>query len=81
MELMDNLLEDWPEFLDIFGSVWMDGLGVLRAFDDWTLCLNLVEHLCLDVCAHMDFLLEHPAVYSDFLGPLYADDPYVWLFL
>lgn len=81
MVLTDNFPEDWPEILDIFGSVWMDGLGRPRPADDWTLCLNLMEHLFLDLCSHMDFLLEHPAVCFNILGPLGADDPYMWLLL
>ncbi len=81
MEWMDDVLEDWPESLDIFGSVWMDTLGVSRAADNWSVCLNLVENLCLDLMSHMDFLLEHRAVCFSVLGPEYADDPYVWLFL
>ena len=81
MELLDSLLEDWPESLDIFGSVWMDALGVSRAVEDWTVCLNLVEQLCLDLLGHMDFLLEHRAVCYNILGPLYTDDSYMWLLL
>lgn len=81
MELMENLLEDWPESLDIFGSVWMDSLGVSRAVENWSVCLYLVEHLCLDLLSQMDFLLEHRAVCFNVLGPVYADDPYVWMFL
>lgn len=81
MEEMDNLLENWLETLDIFGSVWMDVQGGSSAFDDWSICLNLVEHLCLDLLGYMDPLLEHQAVCVNILGPLYADDPYVWMFL
>ena len=81
MDLLDNLLEDWLDSLDIFGSVWMDALGISRVLESWTVCLNLVELLCLDLLGHMDFLLEHRAVCFDILGPLYADDPYVWLLL
>lgn len=80
MEL-DNPLEDWPESLDIFGSAWLDALGMSRAGNNWSVCLNLVEHLCLDLVSQMDFLLEHRAVCVNVLGPLYADDPYVWMFL
>lgn len=80
MELMDNLLLDWPQSLDIFGSVWLEALGVSRGFVDWSVCLNLVEHLCLDLMSQMDILLEHRAVCFN-MGPLYADDPYVWMFL
>lgn len=77
---MDDLLEDWPESLDVFGSVWMNALGVSGAAEDWSVCLNIVEHLCLDLLGHVDFLLEHRAVCFNILGPLYADDPYVWMF-
>ena len=79
MELTDDLLEDWPESLDIFGSVWLDALGASRA--DWSVCLHLVEHMCLDLLGQMDVLLEHRAVCFNVLGPLYTDDPYVWMFL
>ncbi|KAF1389226.1 hypothetical protein PFLUV_G00071240 [Perca fluviatilis] len=77
MELMDALLDDWPESLDIFGSVWLHALGVSRVVEDWSVCLNLVEHLCLDLMSQMDFLLEHRAVCVNILGPLCADDPYL----
>ena len=79
MELVDTVLEDWPESLDIFGSVWIDVLGESR--EDWSVCLNLVEHLCLDLLSQMDFLLEHRAVCVSMLGPLYADDPFMWTYL
>lgn len=78
---MDNVREDWPTSLNIFGSVWMDALGLSRAVDSWSACLHLVEHLCLDLLSQMDFLLEHQAVCFNLLGPAYADDPYVWMFL
>lgn len=81
MEIVDNLFEDWPESLDIFGSVLLDTLGVARAVDGWSVCLNLVENLCLDLLSQTDFLLEHRAVCFNILGPVYADDPYVWMFL
>ncbi|KAF3695729.1 hypothetical protein EXN66_Car011405 [Channa argus] len=81
MERVDNLLEDWTESLDIFGSVWIDVLGVPRAPQDWSICLNLLELLCLDVLSQVDFLLEHRAACFSVLGPLFTDDPYVWLFL
>lgn len=81
MELIDNFLEDWPESLDIFGSVWMDALGVSRAAENWAVCLNLVEHLCLDLLSQIDLLLEHQAVCFNVLGPLFAEDPYLWMFL
>lgn len=80
MELMDNFLEDWPESLDIFGSVWMDALGVSTAAEDWSICLTLVERLCLDLLGQMDFLLEHRSVCFNLLGALSSDDPYVWMF-
>lgn len=80
MDLTDNVREDWPTSLDIFGSVWMDALGLSRAVDNWSACLHLVEHLCLDLLSQMDFLLEHQAVCFNLLGPAYADDPYVWMF-
>lgn len=78
---MDNFLDDWPESLDILGSIFTDALGLSRATENWSICLNLVEHLCLDLLSHMDFLLEHQAVCVNILGPLFADDPYVWIFL
>lgn len=80
MELVDDFLEDWPESLDIFGSIWLDALGVSTAGEDWSICLNLVEHLCLDLLGQLDFLLEHRGVCFNVLGPLYSDDPYVWMF-
>ncbi|KAK5871111.1 hypothetical protein PBY51_004010 [Eleginops maclovinus] len=80
MELLDNLLDDLPESTNIFGSVWMDALGVSRAVGSWSVCLNIIEHLCLDLMSQMDILLEHRAVCFNVLGPLYADDPYVWMF-
>lgn len=81
MELTDSLLEDRPASLDIFGSLWLNALGASRANEGWTILLKLTEHLCLDLLSHMDFLLEHRAVCLNVLGPMYADDPYVWLFL
>lgn len=81
MELVDNLLEDWPESLGFFGSALMDALGASRAVEDWSICLYLVEHLCLDLLSQMDILLEHRAVCFNVFGPLCADDPYVWMFL
>lgn len=80
MDLMDEVLEDWPEYLNIFGSVWLDILDVSRAANNWSVCLYLVEHLCLDLLNQMDFLLEHRAVCFNILGPAYADDPYMWMF-
>lgn len=80
MDLMDDVLQDWLQSLDMLGSVWMDALGVLRPLQNWSVCLCLVEHLCLDLLRHMDFLLEHRAVCFSVLGPVYADDPYVWMF-
>lgn len=77
---MDDVLQDWLQSLDILGSVWMDALGVLRPLQNWPVCLRLVEYLCLDLLRHMDFLLEHRAVCFNILGPVYADDPYVWMF-
>lgn len=81
MELMDDFLEDWTESLDIFGSIWMDALEVSRVSEDWPVCLNLLEHLCLGLMSQMDFLLEDQAVCFNILGPLFADDPYVWMLL
>lgn len=81
MDLMDNLLSEWPGSLDIFGSVWLEALGVSKAAGDWCVCLNLVEHLCLDLMSQMDILLEHRAVCFNMLGPLYTDNQYVWMFL
>lgn len=81
MELTDSLLEDWPASLDIFGSVLLDALGVTRAIEGWAVLVNLTEHLCLDLLGHMDLLLEHRAVCINILGPMYADDPYLWLYL
>lgn len=69
MDLMDDILEDWPESLDIFGSVWLDALNRTRPSENWFVCLNLVEHLFLDLLSHMDFLLEHHAVCVNILGP------------
>lgn len=80
MDLMDDVLQDWLQSLDMLGSVWMDALGGLRPLQNWSVCLYLVEHLCLDLLRHMDFLLEHRAVCFSVLGPVYADDPYVWMF-
>lgn len=80
MEL-DNFLEEWPESLDIFGSVLMGALGVSREAENWSVCLNLVELMCLDLLGHMDFLLEHRAVCFNLLGPLFSDDPFAWMFL
>lgn len=81
MEQMDNLLEDWPGSLDILGSVWINALGMSRTTEGWSLCLNLVELLCLDLLTQVDFLLEHQAVCFTVLGPLFTDDLYVWMFL
>lgn len=81
MELVENLLEDWPESLDMFGSVWMDALGVSRAINNWSVCLTLVEHLLLDLLSPVDLLLEHRAVCLNILGPAYSEDPYVWMLL
>lgn len=81
MELLGYILEDWTESLDIFGSVWLETLGVSRTVEDWTHSLNLAELLVLDVLCHMDLLLEHHAVCFNILGPLYADDPCLWLLL
>lgn len=81
MDLMDNVLEDWPESLDIFGSVWLDALDRTRPAENWSVCLYVMEHLFLDLLSHMDLLLEHRAVCVNILGPLYADDPYMWMFL
>lgn len=80
MDLMDNVLEDFSESLDIVGSVWMNALGVPRAVHNWSVCLYFVESLCLNLLSHMDFLLEHRAVCFNVLGPVYADDPYLWMF-
>lgn len=80
MDLMDGVLQNRLQSLDIMGSVWMDALGVLRPLQNWSVCLRLVEHLCLDLLRHMDFLLEHHAVCFNVLGPVYADDPYLWMF-
>lgn len=77
---MDDVLQDWLQSLDMLGSVWMDALGVLRPLQNWSVCLYLVENLCLDLLRHMDFLLEHQAVCFNVLGPVYADDPYLWMF-
>lgn len=77
---MDDLPEDWPESLDIFGSMWLEVLGGSDTTEDWSICLNLLEHLCLDLFGQMDFLLEHRAVCFDLIGSLYSDDPYVWMF-
>lgn len=77
---MDDILEDWPESLDIFGSVWLDALDRTRPAENWFVCLNLMEHLFLDLLSHMDFLLEHQAVCVNILGPQFADDPYMWMF-
>lgn len=77
---MYNLLEDWPESLDMFGSVWINALGMSRTSEDWSICLNLVEVLCLDLLAQVDFLLEHRTVCFTVLDPLFTDDLYVWMF-
>lgn len=77
---MDNILEDWPESLDIFGSVWLDALNRTRPTENWFVCLNLMEHLFLDLLSHMDFLLEHQAVCVNILGPQFAEDPYMWMY-
>lgn len=81
MEQTDNIFEDWTDPLDIFGSVWIDALGMSRAAEDWSICLNLVELLGLDLLTQVDFLLEHRAVCFSVLGPMFTDDPYVWMFL
>lgn len=80
MDLMDDVLQNWLQSLEMLGSVWMDALGGLRPLQNWSVCLYLVEHLCLDLLRHMDFLLEHRAVCFNVLGPVYADDPYMWMF-
>lgn len=77
---MDDVLEDWPESLDIFGSVWLDALNRTRPTESWFVCLNLMEHLVLDLLSHVDFLLEHQAVCVNILGPQFAEDPYMWMF-
>lgn len=78
MEQMDDVSED---SLDIFGSVWMDVLGMSTAADNWSVCLSLVEFLSLDVLTQLDVLLEHPSVSFRALGPLLSDEPCVWMFL
>lgn len=78
---MVDLLEDWPGSLDLFGSVWIDTLGMSRTAEAWSICLNLVELLSLDLLTQVDFLLEHRAVCFTVLGTLLAEDLYVWMFL
>lgn len=80
MELVENFLEDWPESLDIFGSVWMDALDISRAVEDWSPCLFLVENLFLELLNHQDLLLETRVVCFNILGPMYSDDPFMWMF-
>ena len=77
-EQMEDLLEDWPESLDIFGSVWLEVLGGAETTEDWHVWLHLVELMCLDLLGQMDFLLDHRGVCFDLLGSMYADDPYLW---
>lgn len=77
---MDDLLEDWPQSLDIFGSLWLNLLGCPESVDDWSVCLCLLEHLSLDLIGQLDFLLEDRMVCFNFLGPLGSEDAYVWMF-
>ena len=77
---MEGLLEDWPQSLDIFGSVWLSVLGGAESTEEWSVCLNLLEHLCLDLLGHMDVLLEDRAVCFDILGSLVSEDPLMWVF-
>ena len=83
MELFDDVLEDWPGSLDLFGSVWMEALGGTGsgAGENWSVCLTLMEHLCLDLLGQLEVLLEHRAVCFNLLGSLYADDPLLWMFI
>ena len=82
MELFDDILEDWPGSLDLFGSVWMEALGGSSAgVENWSVCLTLMEHLCLDLLGQLEVLLEHRAVCFNLLGSLNADDPFLWMFM
>ncbi|CAL8249340.1 unnamed protein product [Merluccius merluccius] len=78
----DGALEDWPESLDLFGSVWLEALGRSGpgGGETWSVCLNLMEHLCLDLLGQLDLLLEHRAVCVHLLGCVHADDPFLWMF-
>ena len=82
MELFDDILEDLPGSLDIFGSVWMEALGGSSSGgENWLVCLTLIDHLCLDLLGQLEVLLEHRAVCFNLLGSLYADDPFLWMFI
>ena len=48
--------------------------------EGWRVCLNLLEHLCLDLLGHVDVLLEDRAVCFDILGSLVSEEPLMWMF-
>lgn len=76
-----NVLE-WIQSLDVLVSVLLECVGNTEfMYDDWELCVRLLENLSLDVMAQAQCLLEDRTVCVHLLGSLWAEDLSAWAFL